>query len=272
MRWLLLADIHANLEALEAVLDHGSSWPDAGVIVAGDIVGYGPDPERCIEVLAARNANCIAGNHEGLILGRIDPWRCNFAGDRAARWTREILTPAATSWLAALPARRLVGRTMLVCHGDLDDCEHYVDRPERGRRVLNDLRARGYPATRVVCGHTHRAVCFHEGGSWDLPPTDVELRLETCKRYLINPGSVGQSRFEAPAARYARYDEEAGTLTFHVLSYDHQAVCKKLRRHGLVAQVSMPAASLFGRQVERVQSRWWAWRRKRDAARKHLDP
>ena len=89
--------------------------------------------------------------------------------------------------------------------------------------------------TRVVCGHTHRAVCFQERGGWDLPASDVTSQLCQYNGYLIYPGSVGQSRFEAPLARHARYDDETETLTFFAMPYNHLVVRKKLRQHGLVA-------------------------------------
>ena len=106
MRWLLLADIHGNAEALSAVLTHARDWPDARILVAGDVVGYGPDPEACIELIAERGALCVAGNHEGMVLGRIGLGQCNHAGILAARWTREALSARAFRWLAELPDRR----------------------------------------------------------------------------------------------------------------------------------------------------------------------
>jgi hypothetical protein len=71
MRWALLADVHANLEALRAVLRDLEDWPEHRLICAGDIVGYGPDPGACLELLGEREASCVAGNHEAMVLGRI---------------------------------------------------------------------------------------------------------------------------------------------------------------------------------------------------------
>ena len=260
MRWLLLADIHGNLEALRTVLNHAADWPDARVLVAGDIVGYGPDPQACIDLLIERGAACVRGNHEGLVLGRIPLSHCNHAGIRAARWTRSVLSPEALAWLSALPATRPAGRSLLVCHGDLDDCERYVDGPEDARDTLDRAPGSRDGATRVVCGHTHRPVCFGGNHGWAVPPVDRPIGLDRGQRYLVNPGSVGQSRFEAPLARYARYDDESDALIFHALPYDHRAVCRRLRRLGLVPRVSMPAPTALGRRIERVRTRWARWR------------
>jgi diadenosine tetraphosphatase ApaH/serine/threonine PP2A family protein phosphatase len=260
MRWLLLADIHSNLEALSAVLAHARDWADAGVVVAGDIVGYGPDPTACIDLLSERGALCVAGNHDGMVLGRIGLGRCVHAGILAARWTRGALSPRARQWLADLPARRLVGDRLLVFHGDLDDPTRYVDGAERADGVLRSLGPRGIAATRVICGHTHHPMAHGEGERRGAPPMEVPLRLCRERRYLINPGAVGQSRFEAPIARYARYDDEADEIVFHAVPYDHRAVCRKLRRAGLVARVSLPSSSRLGRWIERQQTRWARFR------------
>lgn len=256
MRWLLLADIHGNLEALSAVLTHASDWPDARIVVAGDTVGYGPDPGACIEVLAEHSALCVAGNHEGMVLGRIGLGQCNYAGILAARWTREVLSARAWQWLAELPERRLVGDRLIVFHGDLDDPTRYLDRASRADALLASLEGRDIAATRAVCGHTHHPGVHAEGEPWGAPPMSVPIALRRERRCLINPGAVGQTRFEAPIARYARYDDEADVLVFHAVPYDEQAVCRKLRRAGLVPRVRMPSSSRLGREVERLQTRW----------------
>ena len=260
MRWLLLADVHSNLEALSAVLTHARDWAEARVIVAGDIVGYGPDPQACIDLLSTRGALCVAGNHDGMVLGRIGLGQCNYPGILAARWTRGVLSAPARQWLADLPARRLVGDHLLVFHGDLDDPSRYLDSAERAEGVLRSLEGRGIAATRLICGHTHRPMVHGDDEPWSTPLMGVPILLRRERRYLINPGAVGQSRFEAPMARYARYDDEAGVLIFHAVSYDHRPVCSKLRRAGLVARVTMPSSSRIGREVERIQTRWARWR------------
>jgi diadenosine tetraphosphatase ApaH/serine/threonine PP2A family protein phosphatase len=260
MRWLLLSDIHGNLEALSAVLAHARDWPDAGVIVAGDIVGYGPDPEPCIAALAERDALCVAGNHEGMVLGRLGLGRCNHAGILAARWTREVLSAAAWKWLSALPGRRPVGDKLLVFHGDLDDPTRYLDSAERADATLRSLPGRAITAIRAICGHTHQPGVHAEGAVWSAPAMGAPTVLPRERRCLINPGAVGQTRFEAPIARYARYDDETDVLVFHAVAYDDRAVCRKLRRAGLVPRVSMPASGRIEREIERLQTRLSRWR------------
>src|SRR5262245_15200964 len=106
MRLALLADVHANLEALTAVLaDLDRRAPDAAVVCAGDLVGYGPDPDACIERLHDRRACCVFGNHEEMVLGRRDFSRCVRAGIVAAMWTRAHLGDAARRFLSVLPTR-----------------------------------------------------------------------------------------------------------------------------------------------------------------------
>jgi len=256
MRWLLLADVHGNLEALTAVLAHAHDWAEARLLVAGDIVGYGPDPEACIEQLSGRGALCVAGNHEGMVLGRISLGRCNYAGIMAARWTRDVLSAWSRRWLAGLPERRLASADLLVFHGHLDDPTRYVDSAEHADALLGGLGRRRIAATRVICGHTHRPTVHGEGEPWSPAPMGVPVSLRRERRYLINPGAVGQSRFEAPIARYARYDDETDVLVFHAAPYDHRATCAKLRRAGLVARVTLPPPGRLGREIERLQTRW----------------
>lgn len=256
MRWLLLADIHGNAEALSAVLTHARDWPDARILVAGDVVGYGPDPEACIELLAERGALVVAGNHEGMVLGRIGLGQCNHAGILAARWTREVLSARAWRWLAELPDRREIEDSLLLFHGDLDDPTRYLDRASRADALLASLDERGIAATRVVCGHTHQPGVHRAGEPWGKPAMSTPIVLRPERRCLINPGAVGQSRFEALVARYARYDDAADELVFHAVPYDEAAVCRKLRKAGLVPRVSVPAPTRIGREIERWQTRW----------------
>jgi putative phosphoesterase len=242
----LISDLHANLEALDAVLrDLDGSSPDARLVCAGDVVGYGPDPDACIERLQERAALCVMGNHEEMVLGRRDFSRCVYAGIVAAVWTRRQLSPAARAYLEALPAYLRIG-PVVVCHGDLDSADTYVSTPGQAEAALAQLRARHPSAEVLVCGHTHHAALFTK------PP----LRL-------INPGSVGQARDGKPLASYALLDTASGRVSFHSVAYDHGATLRKLRAARLVAQVTLEPPQGVWRRVERYKTRWaryWAER------------
>ena len=195
MKLVLISDVHGNLEALEAVLrDVDRIDPDAKLVCAGDVVGYGPDPEACIARLRERHALCVMGNHEEMVLGYRDFSRCVHAGIVAAVWTREHLSAAARAFLDALPHRREVAAGVVVCHGDLSSAETYVSTREKAEEALAQLRAISSDAVVLVCGHTHQAALFMLDGGFHpvTSPSDHHLaRVHPC---LINPGAVGQSR------------------------------------------------------------------------------
>src|SRR5215468_4319962 len=122
MQIALLADVHGNLEALDAVLRAlDRTAPQAKLVCAGDVVGYGPNPEECLERLSERGAVIVLGNHEEMVLGRRDFLQCVSAGIRAAVWTREHLSAHARRVLEQLPSRAKAAQEVLVCHGDLHD-------------------------------------------------------------------------------------------------------------------------------------------------------
>lgn len=239
MKVALLADVHANAEALERVLEDADAWGADVVAVAGDVVGYGADPDACVRVLRARGAFCVAGNHEDMVLGRAGFDRCVHAGIRAALFTREALSPESRAWLAALPSWRALPGGLVVCHGAPDDPSRYVTSTGDAARALAALDAlpAGKDARLLGCGHTHRPVLHGARAAFDPPPVDEELRLPPTARALVNPGSVGQARDGQARARYARVDLGAGLVVFRALPYDHEAATKKMRRAGLVPRV-----------------------------------
>jgi diadenosine tetraphosphatase ApaH/serine/threonine PP2A family protein phosphatase len=234
-------------------------------VSAGDLVGYGADPEACIELMRARRALCVAGNHEAMVLGQLGFDRCVYAGIRSALWTRAVLSEEDRAWLAELPRTREASADLLICHGCLDDPERYVSDPVHAEAALARL-AREHPRMRVmVCGHTHHQM-LHVMGQSRAVSLGVELAVPPAARCLVNPGSVGQARDGRPLARYARYDDSRSTVTFFELAYDHERARQKLRRAGLVAKVAYRPSKGVGRQVERLRTRWARWMARHRAA------
>ena len=256
MQVAVIADVHANLEALDAVLrDIDRRAPAARVVCAGDIVGYGPDPEACLDRLLARDALMVRGNHEEMALGWRDNSQCVHAGILAVAWTRARLSLRAMTLLAGLPAVADVGDGIVMCHGDLDDAGTYVSDRSRALHSLERLQLR-YPGARMlVCGHTHRAM-FFSSVRGALPVKDgVDVAFADDKLCLLNPGAVGQSRNDDPLASWALVDVDRGVVSFSTLGYDHPKTIEKLRRAGLVARVVLPQPVGVARQVESTKAK-----------------
>ena len=257
MKLALISDVHGNLEALDAVLrDVDRIGAGAKLVCAGDLVGYGPDPEACIARLRDRQAICVMGNHEEMVLGRRDFSRCVHAGIVAAAWTREHLSAPARAFLEALPHRQEVGSGVVVCHGDLANADTYVSTRERAQEALGQLRAISPGAAVLVCGHTHHAALFTPDRGFHLVTRPGDHDLARARPCLINPGAVGQSRDTQILARYAILDVERQTVSFRELPYDHLTTIRKLRQARLVARVVLLPPRGLWRRVEAYKARW----------------
>jgi predicted phosphodiesterase len=255
MRLAVLADVHGNLEALEAVLsDVDRQAPDASVVVAGDVVGYGPDPNACIELLRARGAAVVLGNHEEMVLGLRDFSRCVYAGIVAALWTRRHLSPENEAYLRSLSPSLEVAPGVIAAHGDLGSTDTYVSTGPLARAALERLGVR-YPNARVLLlGHTHHSMLFTTSRGAIRGAAGARFALGNGPA-LINPGAVGQARDELVLARWACLDLDGGLVSYRALAYDQHRTLEKLGRAGLVARVTLPPPRGLARHIERLRTR-----------------
>ena len=236
MRYLLLSDIHSNLEALESCLERAQGKYEQ-VICLGDVVGYGPDPNAVIEKVKPLASVIIRGNHDKACTGDPVAEEFNPLARQATDWTRDELTPEHFSFLNSLPAGPIQLPGFQVVHGSPLDEDGYILGPGQALPLLRS------PETQVVCfGHTH-----HQGGfmlssqgrfqSLHLPVKKVglifTLPLEDQGRYLINPGSVGQPRDGDPRAAFAVIDTAQRAVEYFRASYDLQQTQAKMRKAGL---------------------------------------
>lgn len=226
MRILLLSDIHANLEALDACLA-GAPAHDL-VVNLGDIVGYGASPNEVIERCRQLGKTFVRGNHDKAVTGLMELEDFNPMAAAAAMWTRDELTSENLSWLRELPHGPVslpeLPEVQLV-HGSPNDEDEYV--VSLGD-ALAPLIALNVPLT--FFGHTHLQGGFFANGSAADgfrpeyktvgQPESVPLQLKDSSRYLINPGSVGQPRDGDWRAAFALYDTEAQIIHFHRTPYN----------------------------------------------------
>jgi diadenosine tetraphosphatase ApaH/serine/threonine PP2A family protein phosphatase len=230
MRVAVISDIHGNLHALEAVLaDIDRQAPDE-VWCLGDVVGYGPRPNECVALIRERATLALCGNHDLAVIGTID--LALFSGDAAAaaRWTRDVLTPEAAAWLGSLQPTA-TRREVELFHGSpRDPVWDYVLSEEV---ALFSLLQTVSPV--VLVGHSHVALALGwdgeqiEGG---LAPEGTEVDRGD-RRWLLNPGSVGQPRDGDARAAWLLIDEEASRGTFRRVTYPIDKTQAEIREQGL---------------------------------------
>ena len=158
MRYGVISDVHANLPALEAVLEALERLGVDAYACAGDLVGYGPQPNECVDVVSRLGAACVAGNHDLIALGELSEERCERVARESLQWTRAALDAATRDYLAGLPRRLELPGGVVVSHGSLDDPQEYVLRPDQAAGQLRRLAELHPEAGILVLGHTHRAL------------------------------------------------------------------------------------------------------------------
>lgn len=229
---IVLSDIHANLEALDAVLEHAGDWDELWFL--GDIVGYGPDPEGCVARMRELGpAYWLAGNHDWAAVGRLDVSGFNPDARAAAEWTARQLDEETHELLADLePRRDLPELDLTLVHGS--------PRHPIWEYVLNAVTATEcfpfFDAAVCLFGHTHVPVVYEEtiDGTLRRPLTaGLAIQPEEGARWMANPGGVGQPRDGDPRASYARLDLATRGFTLHRVAYDIETTQDKILAAGL---------------------------------------
>lgn len=228
MKFAIIADIHANLEALEAVLADAKAQKVTHYACLGDVVGYNANPKECLEIIRSMGMPCVKGNHDEYCSTDSPLDGFNPAAAHAVEWTRRQLTPEDRQWLRDLKYMRLVTSFSIV-HATLDA-------PQRWGYVFDKLAAAAsltYQNTSVCFfGHTHVPVAFVRdsvvrGGSYS------KFKVEPGKKYFVNVGSVGQSRDGVAKATYVIYDLDTQTIELRRLDYDMAKTQAKILAAGL---------------------------------------
>ena len=228
MRYAVIADIHANLEALEVVLADTKEQKCTHYCCVGDVVGYNANPKECLEIVRSMGMPVVKGNHDEYCSSEDDLEGFNPHAAEAVNWTRRQLSKEDRQWLRDLKYVRLVASFSMV-HATLDG-------PQRWGYVFDKLAAAAsftYQNT-AVCffGHTHVPVAFVRdsmvrGGTYS------KFRVEPGKKYFVNVGAVGQPRDGNPKSGYVVYDLTEGTIELRRLDYDIPKAQKKIMEAGL---------------------------------------
>lgn len=229
MRYALLADIHSNLVAFEAVLlDIAEKGGVEELWCLGDVVGYGPDPSACIALLRNRPHLCVAGNHDWAAIGKVDISDFNPDAAQACRWTGEQLSAEDVKYLESLPLT-LTRRDFTIAHGSpRDPIWEYVLSEKSARDNF-----RSFETMYCLIGHSHVPLVFEHVGETCLPKDMPEALRVGENRLIINPGSVGQPRDGDPRAAYAIYDEGDKVIYYYRIDYDIADTQERMVQKGL---------------------------------------
>ena len=228
MRYAILSDIHANLEALDAVLADARAQSCTHFVCLGDVVGYNANPSECVQRIQELECPVVKGNHDEQASIVTPTESFNELAEEAIDWTREHLSANDKAWLSELPLTRQVGDFTIV-HATLDT-------PERWGYVFNDLDA----IASFTCQHT--PLCFFGHTHWPTAfmsddnvhrITVGQTVLDTGKKYFINPGSIGQPRDRDWRAAYGIYDVERQVVEQRRVKYDLETAQRKILAAGL---------------------------------------
>jgi len=229
MRYAIFGDIHANLEALEAVLEDSKKRECTHYICMGDIVGYNADPKACLDMIRELGCPTVKGNHDDYVSSGASLDGFNILAKEALLWTRSQIDKDDKTWLKELELVKQE-RDFTLVHATLDT-------PHRWGYVFNQLDAAAsfaYQNTALCfCGHTHVPKAFiNDRGNVQTVTLD-SVTLAMGKKYFINVGSVGQPRDGDWRAAYAIYDADRNLVELHRLEYDIKKAQKKIIDNGL---------------------------------------
>ena len=234
MRYLVISDVHANIHAFDAVLSRAADQFDK-IWCLGDIVGYGPHPNECIQRLQEFDHVCVAGNHDWAALDRLDLNDFNTDAQASTLWTQSQLTASSKAFLESLPEKHVEDGFTLVHGSPREPVWEYIMFP-----AIAKLQFGLFDTVICFVGHTHAPVIFSYYKSDNSPEVceasvlPIEETLEVGQeRQIINPGSVGQPRDGDPRAGYALLDTVVGTLTFYRIEYPIDEVQETMRNRDL---------------------------------------
>jgi putative phosphoesterase len=241
MRYAILSDIHANLEALQAVLARIATLGADTIVCLGDLVGYNADPNECVEIVRYERITCIMGNHDAAACGLAEPYDFNPAAREAVLWTRTELTAENSSFLRELQ-RSLSIDDVVLCHGSINDTNRYIMDDSDIRDNFSMLENLPGQVNACYFGHTHIRAAYTLAGSVIARVLTDNISLYGDRKYLINPGAVGQPRDGDPRAAFLIYDAKARNVTFYRTEYDIAACQAKIIRAGLPARLAQRLA------------------------------
>lgn len=228
MRFAIFGDIHGNLEALDSVLEECDKCSIDHYLCLGDIVGYGANPEECVERVRSIGSLAVCGNHDHAVVGAQNLNYFNAHARDAVIWTSQHLSASSKSWLRSLSLVEHLPDFSIV-HGSLHSPElfNYVQTIKDA-----DYNFRQMDRPLLFLGHSHYPLAFFDTApmTYTLDPV---IPLDLSVKTVVNVGSVGQPRDEDPRSCFAIYDSEAGLIELRRVDYDIEATARKIIAAGL---------------------------------------
>lgn len=228
----ILADIHSNLEAFEAVLSELEKQEIEKIWHLGDIVGYGPNPNECIELIRKREIISLAGNHDLAIIGKISTLDFNPYAAAAVKLNAQELSEENKKFLENLPLTSKPEKDIILTHGSIRDpvWEYLLEIYQAEENFVL------FKEKILFVGHSHLPIIFEKRENkiyqFRFPPDKAFLKFERDSRYIINPGSVGQPRDQNPKASFVIFDDENWILQYRRLVYPYQKTQEKMKKKG----------------------------------------
>ncbi|MBN1759440.1 MAG: metallophosphoesterase family protein [Chitinispirillaceae bacterium] len=231
MRYAIISDIHGNAEALNAVLGDIRKRSVDSIICLGDIVGYYPDPERCIDLVSKQVDYCVAGNHDYAAIGRIDTQNFTYYAYAAMEWTKQNISDQARDYLMQLPLTVTLDN-MFFTHSSPSNPQDWVYVfPDSEEAVFEAFNSLMFGLNFI--GHTHWPSIMIQEDERIILHSEHTISLVDSHYYLVNVGSVGQPRDFDSRSCYALYDEEKKTIELVRVEYDFRITQKKIKDHHL---------------------------------------
>lgn len=246
MRIAVISDIHANLQALEAVLKDISKQKVEKILCLGDIVGYNANPSECLALVRSKASNIIAGNHDYAIVGKTDITEFNDHAREAVRWTTEKLDISEKKFLSSLPLTMTID-DVFIAHGTPKE-------PEKWRYMMfvNEIglneQFRAFSKQICFVGHTHVPAVYikkSDGKNFDIfyPDREKTFELDERERYIVNIGSVGQPRDSDNRSCYVVLDKNMKKIFYRRVEYNIKKAAGSILASSMKAEIAEKLAS-----------------------------
>lgn len=237
MKYAIISDIHANIEALQSVLDAIDTTNPDKIICLGDIVGYFANPNECISLLRKREILCIAGNHDRVAAGQKKPTRFGARGLHAIRWTIKKLHDENKTYLRDLPSHAVIDNKFLIVHAAVHpkpNENNYLLTETEVMKSFDELKRQFPGISQCFFGHTHLSCGFIYDDNILSMTKSSRIKVKDSALYLINPGSVGKSHnYKDSRASFMLYDTEKKEISFLKNEYNKALADNKCRENNL---------------------------------------